>query len=281
MAQPKYTLQCNHDNHRFDVIGDNALGFAKCPVCGNSDFVIVNYVGVKPKYSHNSPYTMGMNSDRVIFEENINGDYIRVIQHSDNKRSLKINEVGYSCIYTDNRHRYEPAYRGIQEFIDSVSTHIDLKYICILGGGGGTLLRFLMKNIQSIRLIDSVEINPRIKSLCEKYFLGDLLKLKNAKLNLITSDAFDFIKSSMKQYDFIYVDIYFKDKIPASTLQEEFVKDLKECLRENGIVAFNITFSDSDNAIIEIGKKYFSTCIKLQGYTEEEKYGIMSDYALD
>lgn len=281
MAQPKYSLQCKHDGYLFDVIGDSALGFAKCPVCGGADFVILNYKGVKPKYSQNSPYKIELNSDRVIFEENVNGDYIRVIQHTDNKRSLKINEVGYSCIYTDNRNRYEPVYRGIQEFIDSVCTHIDLKFICVLGGGGGTLLRFLMRNIQSIRMIDSVEINPLIISLCKKYFLGDLLKPKNTKLNLIKSDAFDFIKNTMNQYDFIYVDLYFKDIIPAATHQEEFIKDLKGCLLENGILAVNTTFSDNDNTLIEIGKRYFSKCIKLQGHTEEEKYVIMTDYTLD
>lgn len=267
--------------HLFAVEGDKALGFAKCPLCGDSDFVIVNYEGLELKYSKDSPYNKSVVEDKVIFEENIDGDCLRVIQHSDNKRSLKINDVGYSCIYTDNGHRYEPAYRGIQEFIESVSLNIELKNICILGGGGGTLLRFLLKNIHSIRIIDCIEINPTIIYLCKKYFISDLLKQNSSKYNIIEHDAFEFIKSTRNLYNFIYVDLYIKDIIPTATFQEGFIKDLKDSLYENGIVAFNITLSDSENDLIEITKRYFSSCFILHGHAEEEKYVIMTDYELD
>lgn len=276
MSKHKYRLQCKFDNHIFEIEGDKAFGFAKCPICNGKDFVLINFEGEKMKYSKESPYNQSV-IDRVIFEENINGDYIRVIQHSDNKRSLKINEIGYSCIFTDNKNKYEPAYRGIQEFIESFSGYIELNNILVLGGGGGSILRFLVRNFPLIKKVDSVEINPLIVSLCKKYFIGDLMNNNNDKINIIEGDAFEFVKCTINQYDFIYVDLYIKEIIPDPTHHEEFVRDLKDCLLEIGVVVFNITFSGNYDTLIKIGRRYFSNCIVLEGYSAEEKYIIMTN----
>lgn len=278
MAYIKYfrTLTCNKDGYVLDCIDEHDISKQICPQCGGNDF---SY-----SLSYTSEITENIQTDhkvidRIIAEHEDTNGIIRVIQHSDNKRSLKINEIGYSCIYTDNTHKFEPVYIAIQEFIESLNKKFPLNNICILGGGGGTIIRFFLKNIKSVKKIDSIEINPVINHFCRKYFISDLLRLKENKkiIQLIDGDAFDFVRNAKNQYEFIYVDLYHKELIPLNALQENFIADIKECLSDNGVVVFNMTFSDKCEELLEMGKKYFSNCQLLNGHIDEEKYVVLSN----
>ena len=278
MAYIKYlrTLKCKNDGYTLNGIEEKDISKQVCPQCGRSDF--------DWSLSYTSDITEDVQTgykviDRIIAEQEGDNGIIRVIQHSDNKRSLKINDIGYSCIYTDNTHKYEPVNIGIQEFIESLNQKKPLKNICILGGGGGTLIKFIIRNITSVKRIDSVEINPVITHFCEEFFISDILKLKEnqKRIYLIEGDAFEFIKDTLNQYEFIYVDLYLKDLIPSKAFQENFITDLKECLCDGGVVAFNMTFSDKYEELLEIGKRFFSDYHVLKGHTDEEKYVVLSD----
>lgn len=275
----KYTLECRNDKKVISVTGDSEYRNARCPVCNGSEFTLIKIEGGELKYTKSNPYPFSHKVDTIIKEVELNGDYYRVIQHSDNIRSLKINDIGYSFIYTDNTQKYEPVYLGIQKYIKSLNQKKPLKNICILGGGGGTLIRFIIKNIKSVKRLDSVEINPIINQFCREYFIGDLLRLKENQetIQLINADAFDFVRNLENLYDFIYVDLYYKDLIPFKAFQENFIADLKECLCDGGVVAFNMAFSDKYEELLEIGKRFFSDYHVLKGHTDEEKYVVLSN----
>ena len=113
--------------------------------------------------------------------------------------------------------------------------HQELKNaeILVLGAGGFTLSA--NNNIPDNNFT-YVDIDPDIKKVAEKHFLGKKIKGK-----FIAEDARLFVKKSKIKYDAILVDLYSnKSTIPWHVLTSEFVSDVKKATAEGGIVIFNI-----------------------------------------
>lgn len=176
-----------------------------------------------------------------------------------NQQALWCNDIGYSCIYTDDS-VYQPILIEPQRIVDRFSNAHTIKEALVLGGGCCTFARFLIKRFSNTVNIDSIEYLPSIIELARKYFL---VNLETDKLNIVEDDAYHFIHNTTKQYDFILVDIFVGNIIPNLTNTYDFVSELTQHTSNNSVIVFNGYNGTIDlcKHLCELGKASFKTFI--------------------
>jgi predicted O-methyltransferase YrrM len=107
----------------------------------------------------------------------------------------------------------------------------------VLGLAGGTIAKYVSDKLEPKKIV-GVEIDPIMVELGRKY-----LDLNNIpSLEIITKDAKQFVNSASDHYDYILVDMYFGDQLPAFVYSDSFLKKLKKI---GTTVIFNHLFYDS------------------------------------
>lgn len=106
----------------------------------------------------------------------------------------------------------------------------------ILGLGGGSIIHLLRKEIQFKGHITSIELDPAIIFVANKYFdLGELSK----NHTIIQMDAFEYVLTTEDTFDLIVIDIFQDAEMPAFLFEKYFIDKLKPLLNLNGFIIFN------------------------------------------
>ena len=152
--------------------------------------------------------------------------------------------IEQSCSYINNPkillHNYAKVLLSTVFIIDNPQR------ILVIGLGGASVQNALNIILPRTK-IDSVEINPVIKSLAAKYFNYK----ENALNHIFVEDAAEFAKKSAEGvYDIILLDVFSADYIPPHLLTDEFMQNVKKMLKKNGVVAIN-TFAGSKFSELE------------------------------
>ena len=126
--------------------------------------------------------------------------------------------------------------------------------VLILGLGGGTIAEILTNKYDSLK-IKGVEIDPVIVELGKKYFYLD------ERIDIIVEDAGTYIGKDSSKYDIICVDLFFRDKASDLLNNEKFLTQVREHLKDKGIVIINRICRNvsEDNQFIEDMKKIFKS----------------------
>lgn len=91
--------------------------------------------------------------------------------------------------------------------------------------------------------VDVVEIDPSSIAVAQRHFGLDV-----KKVNVIEADARAFVSRCRDSYDVVLVDLFHGDGTPDYLITREFFRDLRGCLRENGVAVFN-TFAHLDQPL--------------------------------
>ena len=159
------------------------------------------------------------------------------VQEVDTMRVLDMNGLPMSMYDTESG-------RGA-DYINFVNDNYiytlprDRKYkILVLGAGGFTA--GLTDNFHKYTFVD---IEPTLKEISEKYFLGQ--KLTDNK-HFVVQDASQFLKNTNETYDLILLDVYSNSyQIPEGLITAEFMARIKSRVADNGIVLMNMITSPS------------------------------------
>lgn len=120
----------------------------------------------------------------------------------------------------------------------AMTAHPCPKKILVLGAGEGASLREILK-YPSVTSIDAIEIDEEANSLFQKY-LPEWHKgsFQSKKVNLIFTDAFDYLQNTSKTYDIIFVDVCdFEDsEIAAKIYGSQTISFMKKVLNPNGFI---------------------------------------------
>jgi len=131
------------------------------------------------------------------------------------------------------------------------------KNILIISGLNKSLLHELKK--YRLDSVDFVELDKEIIKLTKKYFLKNInLDDLKTKINFINADGRNYIKSSVKKYDVIILNI--PNPLNAHLNRYytfEFFKETKRALKTNGIVSLGVT--SSENYISDELAKFLSS----------------------
>jgi len=114
--------------------------------------------------------------------------------------------------------------------------------VLIVGLGGGSMVRFLEHHDPELE-VDAVEIDPAVIEVARDCF-GTRA---SEKIRIIEQDAFDFLESSARLYDVIYMDAFLKPSentdatgIPLRLKTEAFLRDLQTQVHPEGLIVFNV-----------------------------------------
>ncbi|MEY4963662.1 MAG: hypothetical protein RLZZ323_981 [Bacteroidota bacterium] len=107
--------------------------------------------------------------------------------------------------------------------------------ILVLGVAGGSVIKTLTDEIQYKGKITGIEIDTEIIKIANSYFNLDQI----SNLNLLNTDAFEFVLQTKEKYDLIIVDIFQDTKMPAFLFEIFFTERLCSLLQKKGFILFN------------------------------------------
>lgn len=153
-------------------------------------------------------------------------------------------QIIQSCMSLSNKKTVLFDY--IHIFLSTLFIKEDPRKILIIGLGGATTQKafnILTPNAK----IHTVEINPDIPPIVEKYFEYK----PNYTNKIFVEDGVQYVKNSPpNRYDLVLIDAFSIDYIPDGFLTSEFMNNVKSILTENGVVAMN-TFITSKKSDLE------------------------------
>ncbi len=183
-----------------------------------------------------------------IYERESSYNYIQVIER-DGFRYLRLNEgLGVHSIY----HPTELFYAGPWEqflvgpfFNPAPYLPGDVKRIAIIGLAAGTTARQATAVFGDVP-IDGYEIDPEIIAAGRKYF-----GMTQANLSAYAEDGRWGMAHNSNRYSLIAVDAYRPPYIPWHLTTQEFFKELRAHLEDDGVLAINVGRAPADRRLID------------------------------
>lgn len=120
-----------------------------------------------------------------------------------------------------------------------------IKNVLILGLGLGSIPYMLENHFGSKYNYTAVEIDSEVIYLASKYVLDDL----QSEMQIIETDAYIFLSTTMEQYDMICMDVFDSDTIPEIFESINFLELLKASLSQNGILLYNRLYLTEEDKI--------------------------------
>jgi predicted membrane-bound spermidine synthase len=183
--------------------------------------------------------------DGLIHEETSFHQYIAVVERSDGRRLLRLNEgVAVHSVWRAD----SVLTGGVWDAFLAVPPLLGrpLERVAILGNAGGTTARALGVYYPNAE-IDGVELDPAVSRVGREYFgMRD-----NPRLTVHDEDARPFLRSSDERYDLIVVDAYRQPYVPFYLATREFFELVRERLTPGGIVALNVAAVPDDRRLVD------------------------------
>lgn len=109
------------------------------------------------------------------------------------------------------------------------------KRVLVLGLGLGSVILLLEKKYDQQMDYTAIEVDPEICRLCSKYTLDTI----DSFVEVIPSEAMEFLSTDAEQYDLIIMDIFQSGDIPLKFQSESFITLLKGHLKADGLLLYN------------------------------------------
>ena len=142
----------------------------------------------------------------------------------------------------------------------AISMNENTENILILGLAGGTTSNSFTYAYPDVQ-VDGVEIDSTVIDIGKKYF-----NINKENLNPIVSDGRLYVKTTEKEYDIIFIDVYRDVYIPFHMVTIEFFKEIKDILKDDGVLCVNVVNYNQKtvDTIFNTVSKVFSSLYKLE-----------------
>lgn len=167
-------------------------------------------------------------------------------------RLLNVNGTYQSVCYLPEDLRFELAceyHREMARIIERLvrtrgrTTERPLR-IMVMGGGGYSLPKYLATFVPAART-DVVEVDPAITQIAREFFFLDECLEKNGaeksgRLNLVSGDAWEFLRAAEQPYDVIVNDAFSGNRPLGPLTTEEGARTIREHLAADGVYLANV-----------------------------------------
>lgn len=152
-----------------------------------------------------------------------------------------------------------------------------LERLLVIGLGGGAFPRFVASQYPDVD-IDTVEIDPVVARIAREYFGV----AASEGLRIHVTDAVDYVQQQHAPYDYILLDAYGADDLPAALTSSIFLGRVRDRLRRGGVLAVNIAVRSDfrAQALIDKIRAYFRHCLRMQSLPSSNDVLLLSDSML-
>jgi len=186
--------------------------------------------------------------DRVVFEEETEYGFSRVVQSASGERRLELNEglAVHSVLRSDK----SPTVGGYWDELSVLPWAVERpggrgpERIAILGNAAGTIGRGMTMLHPGLK-VDGVEIDGRLTEIGKRWFD---LRL-SADLRVFTADARPFLRRTTDRYDAVLLDAYRQPYVPFHLATKEFFQLVKDRLTPGGVLVINVGHPESDDGL--------------------------------
>ena len=116
-----------------------------------------------------------------------------------------------------------------------LSSHSNPEDVLVIGGGDGGAVREILKH-KDVKKVHLVEIDKEVINISKKFFPGVSCGLNDERVSIINVDGADHAKFCNESYDVIIIDSTDPFSVGESLFKESFYSNLKNLLKNNGIV---------------------------------------------
>jgi spermidine synthase len=180
----------------------------------------------------------------LLHEETSYYQYIQVVERSDGRRLLSLNEgVAVHSVWRPD----SVLTGGVWDAFLAIPPLLDrpLDRVAILGNAAGTTARALGVYYPGA-FVDGVELDPAVSRVGRRYFaMGE-----NPRLTVHDADARPYLRSTDRLYDLIVVDAYHQPYVPFYLATREFFRLVRAHLAPGGIVALNVAAVPDDRRLV-------------------------------
>ncbi len=179
---------------------------------------------------------------RVIYEDESEQQYIRVIEQIDGDRVLELNEGQATHSILPARGYLTADYWDSFLVLPFTARERPPGRIAILGNAAGTIAREYGR-FWPRTVVDGVEIDPELTEVGYRYFdMGS-----NPNLTVHDEDARPWLRSADDDYDLIVVDAYRQPYIPFYLTTKEFFELARDRLAPGGVVVVNVGHAEGSD----------------------------------
>jgi spermidine synthase len=150
---------------------------------------------------------------------------------------LTINLVNGKKILDTPRSNY--SYGALQKVLHKGLAELpftsDISSILVLGLGGGSIVPTIREDFNSSAFMELVDMDAEIISIAKNEFAIEQF----GNINIVHSDALEYIKNTTHTFDLIIVDLFIVDTIPEVFTQPEFIDHVVYHLAPNGKLIYN------------------------------------------
>jgi len=175
--------------------------------------------------------------EKILFEKNSLYQYIAVSENVEKGERYIFNskrDYSQGGIFVEQPDRLLFEYTR-RIFISLAFLERDPEDVLFVGLGAGAMPRFFHRHYPAVP-VDVAEIDPDIFDVAKKYFhFRD-----DDKLKVHIQDGRMFIKRTKKKYDMVFLDAYQNDYIPFHLTTREFLEEVKQKMKDGGVVVSNI-----------------------------------------
>jgi spermidine synthase len=171
---------------------------------------------------------------RVVWDEEAEYQYARVVEKADGERRLELNEgQAIHSIYRPGEH-LTGNYWDEMLVLPFAARRRRPRSVAILGNAAGTTARAYAHFFPGVR-VDGVEIDGRLSDIGRRLF-----DLRGSNIHLHTDDARPFLRRADRRWDLIVVDAYRQPYIPFYLTTREFFALARDHLTPRGMLVINV-----------------------------------------
>ena len=116
-----------------------------------------------------------------------------------------------------------------------MNSHKNPEQVLVIGGGDGGTIREVLKH-PTVKRVVLCEIDGMVIDVCKKYLPTIACELGNPKVEMQVRDGIEYIKTQKNQFDIILIDSTDPMGPGTGLFTEEFYTNVKEALKEGGIM---------------------------------------------
>lgn len=172
-------------------------------------------------------------TDKLLFEDRSPIQELKVLDKLSGYRYLLLNGVQHGGNIPGQPGRLVlPYFKLATASLAFTERHRDFLMVGLGIGALPSFFRYILPDAK----IDVAEYDPYVTKAAEEYFGF----LRDSNLRVFFGDGREFVNSTAKKYDAIFLDAYRNVSVPSHMTTLEFILEVKEKLQPGGAVVWNL-----------------------------------------